>query len=115
MLAGIEGCHYLRSMQMMASGDDDCVDDGIVENLLLVSGAGSKSEFLGGVARMRTAGAQATTISTPPTRLIAGSRVLVAKLRLREGRCEWSLARGGASEGYRHGDQCGHRRHARDK
>src|ERR1700734_1775900 len=54
MLAGAEGCRYLRRVQMMARRDDRGVDCWIVENLLLVGGAGTKSKFLGSVARVRS-------------------------------------------------------------
>src|ERR1700688_1002641 len=52
MLAGLESCDDLRRMQMMARGNDDCVNRRTVENLELVGGAGAKSKFRCRMARM---------------------------------------------------------------
>ena len=53
MLAGTEGCDYLRGMKMMACGNDDGIDVRVVKNLPLIRGAGAKTKLLGGMPSMR--------------------------------------------------------------
>src|ERR1700680_3396256 len=56
VLARIQSCDYLRRMQVVTRRDDDCIDRGIAEDLLLVGGTGTESKFFGGMSRVRTGG-----------------------------------------------------------
>src|ERR1700733_1069633 len=48
----MQGCDHLRCVQIMSGGDDNRVDGGVVENLPLIRGTGTKSKSLGRVPRM---------------------------------------------------------------
>src|ERR1700678_2203369 len=54
MLAGAQRSDYLRGVQVMASRNYDGVDGRIVENFLLVRGAGAEAKFFRGVMRVGT-------------------------------------------------------------
>src|SRR5712692_9670651 len=46
VLAGLQGCQHLSGMQVMTSGDDDCVDRQIADQSVFIGGTVVKSELL---------------------------------------------------------------------
>ncbi len=78
MLAGCKRGQNLFRMQMMASGDDDGIDGGILNELGFVGGAITKTEFALDMLRVRASAAQTATSVLFGEAFIAGTSVPAA-------------------------------------